>query len=158
MGDLDHPQPEDCLRLTVWTPVTDGPLRPVLVWWLHGGAFLSGGATVPWYDGALLSGEGGAVVVAPNYRLGAAGFLCGEGVARGNMGLQDLEAVLRWVPNCIAQFGGDPGQVTLMGQSAGAWLACAVAGRMPAGAPLAHRLLLMSVPGDLAPMPPDRSC
>jgi para-nitrobenzyl esterase len=152
MGDLDHPQSEDCLRLTVWTPGVSGPLRPVLVW-LHGGAFLSGGGFVPWYDGALLAGEGDVVVVAPNYRLGAAGFLCAPGLAPGNMGLLDVEAALQWVQDHIAAFGGDPQQVTLMGQSAGAWLACAVAGRMAEDRPQVHRLVLMSAPLGLAPAP-----
>jgi para-nitrobenzyl esterase len=123
MRDLP-PQDEDCLHLNVWTPALHGR-RPVLVW-IHGGRFTSGASTHPMYDGRELARRGDVVVVTLNYRLGALGFIdlgaLGEGhfSADANNGLRDQLAALRWVREHIADFGGDPEQVTLFGQSAGA--------------------------------------
>ena len=115
---------DDCLSLNVWTPGLDGTRRPVL-FWIHGGAFLlgSGGAQV--YDGASLARRGDVVVVTINYRLGASGFLqladvVPEGPFASNPGLRDQVAALEWVRDQIAEFGGDPGRVTIFGESAGA--------------------------------------
>lgn len=125
MGDFEREQGEDCLTLTIWAPdagAEAGP-RPVLLWF-HGGAFVSGAGSLPWYDGARLAREGGIVVVAANYRLGALGWLCRPGLAPdfadGNMGLSDQARALAWVAEHVAAFGGDPGAVTIGGQSAGA--------------------------------------
>jgi para-nitrobenzyl esterase len=114
---------EDCLTLNVWTP---GPgRRPVMVW-IHGGAFVMGAGSQPIYDGAQLARRGDVVVVTLNYRLGALGFLrlddLAPGVlpAAGNQGLLDQIAALEWVRDEIAAFGGDPRQVTVFGESAGA--------------------------------------
>lgn len=109
---------EDCLYLNVWTPDPAGH-RPVLVW-LHGGGFDSGSAGLPNTDGAALSRLTGAVVVAANYRLGALGYLHLPELGATNLGLQDQAAALRWVRDHIGAFGGDPGNVTVAGQSAGA--------------------------------------
>ncbi len=114
---------EDCLTLNVWTPALDGR-RPVLVW-IHGGAFISGGARQPVYDGARLAAEGDVVVVTLNYRLGVLGFLCPDDAQPGgdvvaNAGLHDQLAALRWVRDHAAGFGGDRGSVTVFGESAGA--------------------------------------
>lgn len=110
---------EDCLHLNVWTPapgLTGGRL-PVMVW-IHGGAFRNGSASLPSYDGTRLAADG-AVCVTLNYRLGAEGFLLlPDGTA--NLGLLDQIAALQWVRDNIAQFGGDPDNVTVFGQSAGA--------------------------------------
>lgn len=73
MGDFTRTQSEDCLNLTVWTPAADTGSRPVL-FWIHGGAFMSGAGALDWYDGSTLCLEGDVVVVSPNYRLGALGF------------------------------------------------------------------------------------
>lgn len=118
---------EDCLYLNVWTPKADpkGHL-PVLVW-IHGGGFTQGSGSVAVYDGAPLASDG-IVVVTFNYRLGVFGFLAhpeltseaGKGVPPGNFGLQDMIAALKWVRQNIEVLGGDPDQVTLDGQSAGA--------------------------------------
>lgn len=119
----DVPQSEDCLTVNVWTPGLQGH-RPVLVW-LHGGGFSWGSARDEWYDGAQLSRRGDLVVVTVQYRLGALGWLDLGGVSAeyagsGNNGLRDQIAALRWVQANAGAFGGDPEQVTVMGESAGA--------------------------------------
>ncbi|MCX4092654.1 carboxylesterase/lipase family protein [Nocardia sp. alder85J] len=108
---------EDCLNLNVYTR-PDAAGAPVLVW-IHGGAFTNGSNSVPEYDGSAFARDG-VVTVVINYRLAAEGFLyVGDEVA--NVGIQDQIAALRWVRDNIAAFGGDPGRVTVAGESAGAW-------------------------------------
>jgi para-nitrobenzyl esterase len=125
LGNPTETFAEDCLFLNVWTPAADAARRPVLVW-LHGGAFQTGSGSQPVYRGARLAQRGDAVVVTVNYRLGALGFLhlpalAGEeGGATSNFGLLDQLAALAWVRENIAAFGGDPENVTLFGESAGA--------------------------------------
>jgi para-nitrobenzyl esterase len=99
------PQSEDCLYLAVTTPALTGR-RPVMVW-LHGGAFVSGGGTLPCYDGGRLAADGDVVVVSVNYRLGVFGYLVHEGVSDGNLGLYDQMLALEWVRDHISAFGGD---------------------------------------------------
>ena len=119
----DEPQDEDCLYLNVWTPAADNAKRPVL-FWIHGGAFTMGSGSPPLYDGSHLVQRGDVVVVTINYRLGALGFLClPEGVAgdvRTNFGILDQIQALRWVRDEIVNFGGDPDNITIFGESAGA--------------------------------------
>ncbi|TMM15156.1 MAG: carboxylesterase/lipase family protein [Actinobacteria bacterium] len=122
----DRPeQSEACLSLNVWTPGIDDTRRPVLVW-IHGGAFVTGSGSTPWYDGTRLAAAGDVVVVTINYRLGALGFLeLGElrderYAASGNCGILDQVAALEWVRDNVSSFGGDPAQVTVFGESAGA--------------------------------------
>jgi para-nitrobenzyl esterase len=116
---------EDCLAVNVWTPKIDSEKRPVMVW-IHGGGFIAGSARNSWYDGAPLAGRGDVVVVTLQYRVGAWGFLelselGGPDYAEsGNVGILDQIAALEWVHENAASFGGDPGNVTLFGQSAGA--------------------------------------
>src|SRR3954453_7274493 len=117
------PQSEDCLYLNVSTPtVRQNADRPVVVW-IHGGGFTQDGALN--YDGTKLA-QNGVVVVTLNYRLGALGFLAHPALAErsggpaGNYGLMDQQEALRWVKHNIARFGGDPDNVTVAGQSAGA--------------------------------------
>lgn len=118
------PQSEDCLTLNVWTAATGVAAgRPVMVW-IHGGGFEFGSSAQPGYDGTKLA-QHGVVVVSFNYRLGVLGFLAHpaldrEGPASGDYGLQDQIAALRWVRDNIATFGGDPANVTIFGESAGA--------------------------------------
>ena len=114
---------EDCLTLNVWTGAPrSAERRPVMVW-LHGGGFQFGTSASPQFEGTPLARKG-VVVVSLNYRLGVLGFLAHPDLDRegasGNYGLQDQLAALRWVKRNIAQFGGDPGNVTLFGESAGA--------------------------------------
>ena len=114
---------EDCLTLNIWAPTRRiGTHRPVMVW-LPGGAFVTGGTSMPVYDGARLALEQRVVVVTVNYRIGVLGFLVPNeqlpGVAT-NCGLRDQLAALAWVRNNISGFGGDPANVTVFGESAGA--------------------------------------
>lgn len=116
---------EDCLYLNVWTPRSDvGGKRPVMVW-IHGGALVYGSGNVALYDGSAYARRG-AVVVTINYRMGALGFFSHPAIdgddpsAPANYGLFDQIAALRWVRDNIAAFGGDPGNVTIFGESAGA--------------------------------------
>lgn len=125
--DLGAPQGEDCLRLNVWTSsdTEPGDGKPVMVW-LHGGAYVLGSGSQALYDGRRLAGSGEVVVVTVNYRVGALGFLDLSSFSTsrrrfdGNVGLRDVLAALGWVRDNIAAFGGDPGKVTLFGESAGA--------------------------------------
>jgi len=129
-------QSEDCLSLNVWTPAADGKHRPVMVW-IHGGGFTNGSGSDDWYDGSTFTERGDVVVVTLNYRLGALGFLYLGGVGgpeyaqSGNLGLLDQVAALKWVRDNIAAFGGDPGNVTIFGESAGSMSVCTLMG-MPA--------------------------
>ena len=144
MGDFERPQSEDCLTLTVWTPAADAGKRPVQVW-IHGGAFGSGAGSLPWYSGERFATNGDVVAVSINYRLGALGFLCLPGVSNGNLGLLDQVAALRFVRDNIAAFGGDPDNVTVVGQSAGA-SSIAMLMTMPAARGLFRRAILQSTP------------
>lgn len=117
-------QSEDCLHLSIWTPAPDASGRPVLVW-VHGGGFTSGTSGSVLYRGHRLAAEGDVVVVNVNYRLGALGFLAhpalaSDGGIAANWALLDQIAALRWVREHVASFGGDPSDVTVFGESAGA--------------------------------------
>ncbi|MEV0619215.1 carboxylesterase family protein [Nonomuraea sp. NPDC050404] len=132
---------EDCLTLDVTVPESPGTGRPVMVW-LHGGGGTNGTATT--YDARRLAATGDVVVVAANFRLGVLACFGHPGLAGGGtFGLQDQQAVLRWVRREIARFGGDPANVTLFGESYGALM---VAGHLvsPASAGLFHRAILQS--------------
>ncbi len=116
---------EDCLYLNVWTPKPDPSIGlPVMVW-IHGGAYIFGAGGLPLYDGAPLANKG-AVVVNLNYRLGQLGFFAHPALEKEspggpkNFGLLDQIAALKWVKENIAQFGGNPNNITIFGQSAGA--------------------------------------
>lgn len=116
---------EDCLYLNVWVPpIEPGQRRPVMVW-LHGGALIFGTGSLPLYDGATLA-RNGVIVVTVNYRLGPLGYFVHPALERAapggaaNFGLLDQISALQWVQKNIAAFGGDPQQVTVFGQSAGA--------------------------------------
>jgi para-nitrobenzyl esterase len=116
---------EDCLALNVWTPAADRNRRPVMVW-IHGGGNVGGSARNSQYDGARLARRGDVVVVTVQYRLGVLGFLDfsdigGEDFAGGgNAALLDVIQALEWVRDNVLAFGGDPGNVTVFGESAGA--------------------------------------
>jgi para-nitrobenzyl esterase len=112
-------QDEDCLTLAIVAPAPDGTARPVMVYF-HGGAYVSGSGQAPSYDMAAIADEGDVVAVTVNYRLGIFGYLAIDGVAPANLGLLDQLAALRWVRDNITGFGGDPSNVTVLGQSAGA--------------------------------------
>lgn len=116
---------EDCLRVNVWTPgINDGKKRPVMVW-IHGGGFSTGsGQEQPAYDGASLAQKGDVVIVSLNHRLNVLGFLnlssFGDAYKNSaNLGMLDIVEALKWVQANIANFGGDPDNVTIFGQSGG---------------------------------------
>ncbi|MFI6521683.1 carboxylesterase/lipase family protein [Spirillospora sp. NPDC050679] len=115
LPDPDRPG-EDCLNLNVWTPDPAASGLPVMVW-IHGGAFRNGSGSVEVYNGASFARDG-VVYVSINYRLGVEGFAHLPG-APDNRGLLDQIAALEWVQENIAAFGGDPGNVTIFGESAG---------------------------------------
>lgn len=112
---------EDCLTINLWRPrQSNRPVaRPVLVW-IYGGAFISGANQNPLYQGGYMAAAADVVVVAPNYRVGAMGFLAGTDGIDGNQGLKDQQLALQWVRDNIDRFGGDPNNVTIFGESAGA--------------------------------------
>ena len=115
---------EDCLSLNIWTPGLDTQKRAVM-FWIHGGGFITGAGSSPLYDGKFLAGNGDVVVVSINYRLGCLGFLNlnevtgGRVPATGNEGLLDQVMALQWARDNIESFGGDPDNVTIFGESAG---------------------------------------
>jgi para-nitrobenzyl esterase len=139
---------EDCLSLNVWTPATDESRRPVMVW-IHGGAFVFGSGSTPWYDGTRFALAGDVVVVTINYRLGAFGFCHLDGLGgeaftgSGNIGILDQVAALEWVRDNIEVFGGNPDDVTIFGESAGAMSVGTLLGT-PRAAGLFHRAILQS--------------
>ncbi|MCG2673276.1 carboxylesterase/lipase family protein [Bradyrhizobium sp. GCM10023182] len=144
-GHLDQPE-QSCLSLNIWTPVgADRPL-PVL-FFIHGGAFVTGGGAD--YDGSFLAAHGPAVIVTINYRLGPLGFLQlhRHGLPEANnLAISDSLAALDWVHANIANFGGDPDNVTLSGQSAGASMVIALA-TLPQAKGKFARALALSAPG-----------
>jgi len=116
-------QDEDCLNLDIWTPGIDGRKRPVIVY-IHGGSFMFGASSDPAYDGANISKRGDIVFASINYRVGMLGFLYLEDFGTeyqgsGSNGIRDEILALRWLKNNIARFGGDPENITIMGESAG---------------------------------------
>ncbi len=139
---------EDCLYLNVWSPGADDKKRPVMVW-IHGGAYLSGSGSSHWYNGASFAAQGDVVVVTINYRLGVLGFLHlgeigGEEYAvSGNCGILDQVAALQWVQENIAAFGGDPNNITIFGESAGAMSVGVLLG-FPSAQGLFHKAILQS--------------
>ncbi|SDZ27273.1 carboxylesterase/lipase family protein [Herbiconiux ginsengi] len=148
-------QSEDCLTLNVLAPAVTGEdddesLKPVMVW-IHGGAYFAGSSAQPLFDGTHLVSRGDVVYVGVNYRLGALGFLDFSSLGSAevpfdtNLGLRDILAALRWVQQNIAAFGGDPGNVTLFGESAGAGCVTTLL-TSPAAEGLVHRAIAESSP------------
>lgn len=140
---------EDCLRLNVWTPAIDQAKRPVIVW-LHGGGFSAGnGIEQDGYHGESFARRENAVFVSINHRLNCFGFSDFASVGgdkyvhSGNVGMLDIIAALEWVHNNIAQFGGDPASVTIIGQSGGGSKVC-TAIAMPAAKGLVHKAVALS--------------
>jgi len=148
--DWDDGYPgEDCLRLNVWSAGLAGKPRPVM-FWIHGGGYETGSSQeLPAYDGERLARRGELVVVSVNHRLGPFGFLDlsqlgGERYGlSGNVGMLDLVAALEWVRDNIAAFGGDPGNVTIFGQSGGGAKVSTLMA-MPAAKGLFHKAIVES--------------
>ena len=147
--DRDEMMSEDCLVLNVWTPALDrGRKLPVMVW-LHGGGYTSGSGGFICYDGIQLARKHEVVVVTVNHRLGPLGYLYLAGfgseryAASSNVGNLDIIAALEWVRDNIAAFGGDPGSVTLFGQSGGGGKVSSLMA-MPAARGLFKRAIVQS--------------
>jgi para-nitrobenzyl esterase len=146
------PPGQDCLSLNVWSPGLDQGRRPVVVW-IHGGGFMVGSGATGIYDGSGLARRGDVVVVTINYRLGALGYVhlkyaLGEALQdSSNLGVRDQVAALEWVRDNIERFGGDPGNVTVVGQSAGAMSIGALLGA-PRARALFHRAICQSGAAD----------
>jgi para-nitrobenzyl esterase len=148
-GPVDMlPVGEDCLTLHVWTPALDNSKRPVMVW-LHGGAFSYGSANSPRYDSTNLARRNDVVVIAVNHRLNVFGHLDLSQIGSdrfaqsGNAGLLDLVSALEWVREHAQRFGGDPGNVTILGQSGGGGKASALLA-MPGAKGLFHKAIIQS--------------
>ncbi len=138
---------EDCLKINVWTPAPDSQKRPVIVW-LHGGGFVNGNAIEQdGYHGENLSRLGNVVFCSINHRLGAFGYshlkAAGGHAASGNVGNLDMVLALEWVKNNIANFGGDPNNVTIMGQSGGGAKVTTLM-NMPSAKGLFHKAVCLS--------------
>lgn len=151
-------QSEDCLFLNVWAPANapNTSRLPVMVW-VHGGSFVTGSGSSPLYNGTRFAAHGEVLVVTFNYRLGPLGFLHLAELVPGcanNLGLLDQLAALRWVQDNIQAFGGDPGCVTVFGESAGAMSIAALLG-MPAAQGLFQAAILQS--GAVRLQPPARA-
>lgn len=149
MFEWEDGQPgEDCLRINVWTPAADNRKRPVM-FWIHGGGFSAGsGQELKAYHGESLARRGDVVVVSMNHRLNAFGYLnlakYGEKYASSaNAGMLDLVAALEWVRDNIANFGGDPGNVMIFGQSGGGGKVSTLMA-MPAAKGLFHKAAIQS--------------
>jgi para-nitrobenzyl esterase len=143
---FDRPASEDCLFLNVWTPAKDASARlPVMVW-IHGGGYQAGASHEARHDGVRFA-RNGVVLVTVNYRLGVFGFFAHPALSKedprgssGNYGLLDMVAALQWVRDNIAAFGGDPGNVTIFGESAGSFAVGALMA-MPAARGLFHKAI-----------------
>jgi para-nitrobenzyl esterase len=140
---------EDCLYLNVWSSGLSGSKRPVL-FWCHGGAFITGSGSSPWSDGANLCRADDVVVVSFNHRLGVLGYLHLEDIAddfagAGTAGMMDIVAALEWVRDNIAAFGGDPGNVTIFGESGGG-AKVSVLMALPCAKGLFHKAIIQSGP------------
>lgn len=150
MGVTPFEQDEACLTVSIWTPAADHKTRPVF-FWLHGGAYQSGGGNQVFYDGGNLAAAGDMVVVSVNYRLGALGYLYVPGAeAPANRGLLDQMAALQWVHDNIAAFGGDPANITVAGQSAGGGSTFALLS-VSQSRRLIRRAILQSAPAIMLP-------
>ncbi|MEA3055812.1 MAG: para-nitrobenzyl esterase [Actinomycetota bacterium] len=148
LGSGAPPTGEDCLSLNIWTPATDDAARPVL-FWIHGGAFVTGSGATPWYDGEAFARNHDVVVVTINYRLGALGFLHladlfgDDWAGSGNLGILDQSLALRWTSENIAAFGGDASNITIFGESAGGMSVATQLG-LPASKGLFRRAIAQS--------------
>ena len=137
------PESEDCLNLNIWTPAADSKKRPVM-FWVHGGAYITGSGRSPLYDGSHLAKRGDVVIVTINYRLGVLGFLNAPG-SNPNAGMLDQVEALKWVHENIEFFGGDPDKITIFGESAGAYSVLTLAAA-PGAKGLFKRVISQSPP------------
>lgn len=143
------PQSEDSFFLEIWTPETSGT-KPVL-FWIHGGAFEKSSPCRPTNDASNLATNTDIIVVSCAYRLGMLGMLNYQGIEQQNCGLHDIITALEWTKQNINKFGGDSDNITIGGQSSGAWYAMAIH-TSPITQSLFDRTMLFSFPGDFRPI------
>ncbi|MCR9142457.1 MAG: carboxylesterase family protein [bacterium] len=147
---LNVAQGEDCLNLSVWTPAHVPEKTPVMVF-IYGGAFLAGSQQTDVYNGSYIASHTNTIVVAINYRVGALGFLrLPEAGMHGNYGFLDQQLALQWVRSNIASFGGDPENITIFGESAGAMSVGLHVGSAPKSRGLFRAAIMQSNPVALA--------
>lgn len=151
---------EDCLFLNLYTPAADGAARPVMVW-IHGGGWREYSGNGPGFDGSRLAAAEDVVVVSVTHRLGVLGYMSLKGDGPGfagsaNAGLLDLVLALEWLRDNARAFGGDPGNVTVFGESGGASKVVALAS-MPAARGLFHKAIVQSSGGGLHLATPDEA-
>ncbi|KAJ6513515.1 Carboxylesterase [Mycena vulgaris] len=146
---------EDCLFLNVWAPATKTSEKKPVVVWIYGGALMFGTASIPGYDGTSLAADQDLVVVTFNYRTNIFGFPSSGDlpIAQNNLGFLDQELALQWVQLNIAQFGGDPNKVTIMGQSAGAQSVGQAIVRDRVKTPFRAGIMLSGAPFSSSPIP-----
>lgn len=149
-GEVPPPESEDCLFLNVWTPEASPRAKRPVMFWLHGGGFAQGNGSSAMYDGTALCQRGDVVVVTINHRLNAMGYLYLAGMDpvfadSGNVGQLDQVLALQWVRDNIAAFGGDPGNVTIFGESGGGSKVAALLA-MPPAQGLFHKAIIQSGP------------
>lgn len=157
----DEEMDEACHYLNIWSPAADSKKRPVMVW-IHGGAFLNGAGSTPSYDGTAFAANHDVVVVTINYRLGVFGFLHLDNeqyAGSGNCGILDQIAALEWVKENIEGFGGDPNNITIFGESAGA-MSVGILLTLPNAKPLFQKAILQSGAGRnvLSPVVAEQVC
>ncbi|MBP3624742.1 MAG: carboxylesterase family protein [Peptococcaceae bacterium] len=149
MGEQENlPQDENAFTLNIWTPDTKGSY-PVCIW-IHGGRWLTGGAGLSWYHGSNLAHQN-LVVVSVQYRLGVLGNLYQPEISDGNLAVHDLISAILWIKENISAFGGDTGQITIAGQSAGAWYTVILLGIEQLRGTF-QRAILCSFPGGVTPL------
>ncbi|KAJ6574674.1 Carboxylesterase [Mycena capillaripes] len=154
-GGPPPPESEDCLFLNVWAPASKNQKLPVLVW-IYGGALEFGTASLPTYDGTSFAANQGIILVTFNYRTNVFGFPSSPDfpLAGNNLGFLDQELALVWVQANIAKFGGDPAQVTIMGQSAGSQsVSSAINRHTPGNAPFRAGIMLSGAQVSMSPIP-----
>jgi para-nitrobenzyl esterase len=140
---------EDCLVLNVWTPSQRSSNKRPVMFWLHGGAMTIGSDGISWYDGSNLARKHDVVVVGINHRLNIFGFLYlaqlggAKYVDSGNLGMRDAVLALQWVRDNVANFGGDPGNITIFGESGGGFKVNTLLA-MPAAKGLFHKAIVES--------------
>ena len=153
LGGTPGMRSEDCLYLNIQTPACDSAKRAVMVW-IHGGGFVTGAGSVGTYNGKYIVPRGDIVLVTINYRMGAFGFLNLKDASDGQLpgsgaeGLVDQIAALKWVRDNISAFGGDPGNVTIFGESAGGMSVGALLAA-PAARGLFHKAIAQSGASDI---------
>ena len=149
-GYSERKHSEDSLKLNIWVPDTDTVEPLAVMFWIYGGSYATGGINASYYDMATMANDTGCIIVSANYRINVCGFLDLRDIISGataNNGLRDIVFALKWVNENISEFGGDPSNVTVFGQSSGAALATALLA-VPSAKPYFSKIISQSACGD----------